>query len=68
MGLKNLREYMSSPEEREKQQGSSVVFDCTWTANQKEGRCYKASFDTLWPEKIQQRVLRNWTLYGYEEK
>jgi 4-hydroxy-3-polyprenylbenzoate decarboxylase len=57
-----------SPEERAEQKGSSVVFDCTWPAKQKEGRRQKASFDTLWPDEIQQRVLRNWSQYGYPEE
>jgi 4-hydroxy-3-polyprenylbenzoate decarboxylase len=45
-----------------------VLFDCTWpTEWPKESIPVKASFDVLWPKEIQERVLKNWTKYGYQK-
>ncbi|MBW2057005.1 MAG: UbiD family decarboxylase [Deltaproteobacteria bacterium] len=46
--------------------GSQVLFDCTWPKDWPEQAVpVKASFDQVWPEEIQQRVLENWSAYGY---
>lgn len=46
--------------------GSQVLFDCTWPKDWPEDAIpLKSSFDQVWPEDIQQRVLKNWEAYGY---
>lgn len=53
-------------EERRTLRGARVLFDCTWPKDwEKDNIPVKASFDTLWPEGIQDRVLRRWREYGY---
>lgn len=45
-----------------------VLFDCTWpTEWPKESIPVKASFDVSWPKEIQEKVLKNWTKYGYQK-
>lgn len=54
-----------SPEERKKLKGVSVVFDSTWPPEwAQEIVPIKASFKTIYPPEIQERVLRNWEKYG----
>jgi 4-hydroxy-3-polyprenylbenzoate decarboxylase len=56
-----------SPYEKEHYLGSQVLFDCTWPKDwPADAIPKKASFDVVWPEHIQQRVLKNWVKYGYE--
>lgn len=53
-------------EEKTQRLAASVLFDCTWPKDwPKEDIPVKASFDVVWPPEIQERVLRNWTEYGY---
>ncbi|MBI2848670.1 MAG: UbiD family decarboxylase [Chloroflexi bacterium] len=57
-----------SPEERRQNLGASVLFDCTWPKEwPKEAVPVKASFDVLWPQEVQDQVIKNWTNYGYQE-
>ncbi len=54
--------------ERTHNLGSQVLFDCTWPKEWPAGDIpRKASFDQVWPEAVQKRVLENWKNYGYEE-
>ncbi|MDP2726346.1 MAG: UbiD family decarboxylase, partial [Dehalococcoidia bacterium] len=47
--------------------GAYALFDCTWpTRWRKEDTPVKASFDVLWPEDIQKKVLERWAEYGYK--
>jgi 4-hydroxy-3-polyprenylbenzoate decarboxylase len=47
--------------------GGYVLFDCTWPKDwPPESIPKKVSFDTLWPEAIQKKVLTRWKDYGYE--
>jgi 4-hydroxy-3-polyprenylbenzoate decarboxylase len=56
-----------SPYEKKHYLGSQVLFDCTWPKDwPAEAIPQKASFDQVWPEEIQKRVLDNWSEYGYE--
>lgn len=54
--------------EREKLLSAYVLFDCTFPKEwPKEFVPIKASFDVMWPQEIQKRVLANWNSYGYKE-
>ena len=54
--------------ERKHNLGSQVLFDCTWPKDWPAADIpRKASFDQVWPEEVQKRVLENWKNYGYEE-
>jgi hypothetical protein len=47
--------------------GSQVLFDRTWPKDWPNDEIpIKASFDQVWPEDIQQRVLNNRSEYGYK--
>jgi 4-hydroxy-3-polyprenylbenzoate decarboxylase len=53
------------PEERKRLKGVSVVFDCTWPPEwPKEIIPLKASFKTIYPPEMQERVMNNWDKYG----
>ncbi|MBI2848619.1 MAG: UbiD family decarboxylase [Chloroflexi bacterium] len=46
--------------------GAQVLLDCTWPKEwPPEAIPVKASFDALWPKETQEKVLKNWTEYGY---
>ncbi len=56
-----------SPYEKKHYLGSQVLFDCTWPKDwPAEEIPQKASFDEVWPKDIQERVLKNWSEYGYK--
>jgi len=57
-----------SPENRLKAtDGGYVLFDCTWPKDWPQNSIpKKASFDILWPENIQNKVLKKWDKYGYK--
>lgn len=47
--------------------GAYLLIDCTWPKDwPPEEIPEKASFDTLWPKSIQEKVLKNWQSYGYK--
>ncbi len=55
-----------APNEKRDMTAPNVLFDCTWPKNWPEGYMpRKASFDSLWPEEVQERVLSRWGKYGY---
>jgi len=57
-----------SPYEKRHNIGAQVLLDCTWPKDwPKEAIPVKASFDVLWPEEIQRKVLESWKEYGYAE-
>ncbi|MDP2728075.1 MAG: UbiD family decarboxylase, partial [Dehalococcoidia bacterium] len=57
----------SSVYERRNNLAAQVLFDCTWPKDwPPEAVPIKASFDVLWPKEIQERVLENWSAYGYK--
>jgi 4-hydroxy-3-polyprenylbenzoate decarboxylase len=54
-----------SPEERKRLKGVSVVFDCTWPPEWPEDIIpIKASFKTIYPQELQEKVIKNWEKYG----
>jgi 4-hydroxy-3-polyprenylbenzoate decarboxylase len=57
-----------SPYEKKHYLGSQVLFDCTWPKDWPEDHIpLKASFDQVWPKDIQDKVLNNWSEYGYKK-
>jgi 4-hydroxy-3-polyprenylbenzoate decarboxylase len=57
-----------NPYERKHGLGAQVMFDCTWPKDwPQEAIPIKASFQSLWPKEIQEKVLRHWRDYGYGE-
>jgi 4-hydroxy-3-polyprenylbenzoate decarboxylase len=57
-----------TPEEKKSHRCPTVVYDCTWPSDwPREYVPRKASFDTLWPKDVQERVLRNWKTFGYAD-
>jgi len=54
--------------ERARQAGAVALFDCTWPSEfSAEERPLKSSFRTLYPLKLQEKVLREWLDYGFRE-
>lgn len=54
-----------SPEERKRLKGVSVVFDSTWPPEwPRDIVPIKASFKTIYPPEVQEKVIKNWEKYG----
>ncbi|HML90128.1 MAG TPA: UbiD family decarboxylase [Methylomusa anaerophila] len=54
------------PEEKKNRKCTTVIFDCTWPSDWNNDYIpQKGSFDSLWPKEIQEKVLSNWTDYGF---
>lgn len=50
-----------SEEEREKLEGATAIFDCTWPLEWEPGEIpIKSSFLDIYPKSIQEKVLRDW--------
>jgi len=49
---------------------SKVLFDCTWPLDWPEEIAIppKASFNNVYPDRIQKKVLSNWEKYGFKKK
>lgn len=56
-----------SPLERKEGRGVQVVFDCTFPLDWDEEyeKPLKVSFNNIYPQHIKEKVLRNWSDYGY---
>lgn len=55
-----------TPDEKKAQRCPTVVYDCTWPSGwPREFVPKRASFESLWPEAVQKKVLDNWKHYGY---
>jgi 4-hydroxy-3-polyprenylbenzoate decarboxylase len=55
-----------SAAERQAGRCTTAIFDCTWPADwPKEYVPRRASLASLWPKAVGEKVLRNWTEYGY---
>lgn len=54
--------------ERLAQKGATVLFDCTWPGEwSREWEVpVKATFETIFPESIQEKVRQNWKKYGLD--
>ena len=58
----------ASPAERKLSRGAKILFDCTFPLDwPKSDLPIKVAFNTMYPQEIQDRVLANWTNYGYQE-
>jgi 4-hydroxy-3-polyprenylbenzoate decarboxylase len=57
----------ATPHERKHSIGSKVVFDCLWPTDWDKINDVPTlvSFKHVYPQDIQDRVLANWTAYGY---
>lgn len=56
-----------SVEEKLNQIGAKAYYDCTWPAYWDKSVVPKrASFDSVYPKEIQERVVKNWESYGYK--
>ncbi|HEU4638849.1 MAG TPA: phenylphosphate carboxylase subunit alpha, partial [Candidatus Binatia bacterium] len=56
------------PKERLIGDAAGVIFDCTWPKDwPPESIPVKASFENLWPNHLQEKVIKNWRLYGFDE-
>jgi 4-hydroxy-3-polyprenylbenzoate decarboxylase len=56
------------PKERLIGDAAGVIFDCTWPKDwPPESIPVKANFENLWPDHLQEKVIKNWRLYGFDE-
>lgn len=55
--------------ERAAQKGATVLYDCTWPGEwSREWEVpVKATFESIFPESIRQKVLSQWRAYGFNE-
>jgi phenylphosphate carboxylase alpha subunit len=55
--------------ERAMQKGASVLYDCTWPGEwSREWEVpVKATFETIFPEPVRQKVLSEWKSYGFKD-
>ncbi len=59
-----------SPKERYWGKGASVLFDCMWPYDwsRKTDIPPRVSFKETYPKEIQDKVLKNWKKYGFEQE
>ena len=58
----------SSPADRRVGRGSKVCFDCLWPPEwSRADKPIIVSFDSVYPEDVKEKVLANWTNYGFKE-
>ena len=58
-----------SPEEVKNNQGVNVYYDCTFPRRwPKEHIAVRSSFRDIYPKEVQEKVLANWTKYGFREQ
>ncbi len=56
-----------SRDERKRRHAATVVFDCTWPADWKaEDTPFKSSFDMIYPSELKDKVVANWSRYGFK--
>jgi 4-hydroxy-3-polyprenylbenzoate decarboxylase len=56
------------PDERRSFRGAFALYDCTWPVNWNQDQIpIKASFKTIYPKEIQQKVLTKWKQYGFKD-
>lgn len=60
-----------SPDERSGRYSSRAYIDSTipaeWSMEYKSEHCRVIDFRRAWPQEIQDKIVRNWSLYGYAE-
>lgn len=59
----------ATPHERRYSMGSQVLFDCLWPLDWDPVNDVPSlvSFKNVYPQEIQDKVVSNWTAYGYQE-
>ena len=63
--LSAIESVCDDAEEKKNSIGAVAVFDCTWPSHwPKDQIPVKASFNTVYPQEIRDRVLANWSEYG----
>jgi 4-hydroxy-3-polyprenylbenzoate decarboxylase len=55
-------------EENSNHLGAYTLFDCTWPRDWAKVIPLETSFDDIWPREVQEKILRNWTDYGYQKE
>jgi 4-hydroxy-3-polyprenylbenzoate decarboxylase len=56
------------PDERKSFRGAFALYDCTWPVNWNPDHIpIRASFKTIYPKEIQERVLSKWKQYGFKD-
>jgi 4-hydroxy-3-polyprenylbenzoate decarboxylase len=56
-----------SREERRRRHASTVLFDCTWPSDWKdEDTPFKSSFENMYPKEVKDKVLADWSRFGFE--
>jgi 4-hydroxy-3-polyprenylbenzoate decarboxylase len=55
--------------ERAMQKGASVLYDCTWPGEwSREWEVpVKATFETIFPEAVREKIISEWKSYGFKE-
>jgi 3-polyprenyl-4-hydroxybenzoate decarboxylase len=58
-----------TPQDRELNKGSHVVFDCTWPLDWDTDAYvpHRVYFKEMYPQKVQEKVLREWHNYGFKQ-
>jgi 4-hydroxy-3-polyprenylbenzoate decarboxylase len=54
-------------EERKAARGTKVIYNCLTEEDPGGTAARRSSFRFLWPQEIQERVIENWTRYGFSE-
>jgi 4-hydroxy-3-polyprenylbenzoate decarboxylase len=58
----------ASPEERFAQRAPKVILDCTFPLDWPKSLVpIKVSFNNVYPEEIQKKVLERWKVYGFKD-
>lgn len=58
----------ASPEERQYGRGPKVIFDCLFPPEWPQASVpIKVSFDNVYPKEIQDKVLSNWSKFGFKK-
>ncbi|MBI2854460.1 MAG: UbiD family decarboxylase [Chloroflexi bacterium] len=57
-----------SQEERKWHMGAKAIYDCTWPIDWEGAVPSRVSFREMYPKDIQDKVVQNWTKYGFEDQ
>lgn len=59
-----------TPEERRERYSSRAFIDSTipadWSKEYRDEHCRVIDYNRAWPQEIQEKVIRNWSAYGYK--
>ena len=58
-----------SQAERAAQKGATVLYDCTWPGewSREWETPVKATLDSIFSKEVQEKVLKNWSEYGFKQ-